>query len=91
MCNIGGHHFCDNAPPYPCYQDRRSRCTHDLDFDQYSAPSRLSSVHQVEEVDVLVYDTAVMLFGGIVVIDDCVMSMLDLRAPDSTRSHYDDL
>jgi hypothetical protein len=63
----------------------------DLGSDQYFALSRLSGVHQVEEVYVLVYDTAAMLFGGIAVIDPRVMSMFDPHAPNSALSRYDDL
>jgi hypothetical protein len=60
----------------------------DQDFDQYFAPSSLSGVHQLEEVDVLVYDTADMFFGG---IDPRVISSFDLHDPDSAPTHYGDL
>ena len=48
-------------------------------------------MYQLEEVDAFVSDTNGMFFDGIHGIDPRKMSMFDLRIPDSTPTHYDDL
>jgi hypothetical protein len=45
-------------------------------------------VHQLEELDAFVSDTADMFFDG---IHGIVMSVLDLHIPDSTPTHFDGL
>jgi hypothetical protein len=64
-----------------------SKCTPDPFFDQYFVSSGISCVHQLEEVDSFVSDTDNTLIDN---IDRHVMSMVNLYAPDSALTHYDD-